>query len=171
MTCSIQTETCTIPKTFGLRLRALRQAHGLSQQAVADTLGQARSSISHYEDSLFLPSANTLCKLADLYGVTLEELTHMLPPKCKRIARRRPPVEKPKALQPAIGLRLIALRKERGLKQIDVANRVGISRGTLSAYEQGRGTPSVGLLHSLSVLYGITMDDLILKNPEGGDET
>ena len=57
---------------FGLRLRELREKKRLSQQQLADWLGLTRSSISNYENNTQTPPADTLVRLADIYGVWVD---------------------------------------------------------------------------------------------------
>ena len=59
---------------FGLRLRELREKKRLSQQHLADWLGLTRSSISNYENNTQTPPADTLVRLADIYGVSVDYL-------------------------------------------------------------------------------------------------
>ena len=59
---------------FGLRLRELREKKRLSQQQLADWLGLTRSSISNYENNTQTPPADTLVRLADIYGVSVDYL-------------------------------------------------------------------------------------------------
>ena len=59
---------------FGLRLRELREKKRLSQQQLADWLGLTRSSISNYENNTHTPPADTLVRLADIYGVSVDYL-------------------------------------------------------------------------------------------------
>ena len=59
---------------FGLRLRELREKKRLSQQQLTDWLGLTRSSISNYENNTQTPPADTLVRLADIYGVSVDYL-------------------------------------------------------------------------------------------------
>ena len=59
---------------FGLWLRELREKKRLSQQQLADWLGLTRSSISNYENNTQTPPADTLVRLADIYGVSVDYL-------------------------------------------------------------------------------------------------
>lgn len=47
---------------------------GLSAEATAVKLGVTRQSVYGWEKGLYLPSANILRRLADVYGCTMEEL-------------------------------------------------------------------------------------------------
>lgn len=55
-------------------LTVLRNIRGYTQQYVADYLGITRGAYANYETGLREPDADTLTKLADLYGVTLDLL-------------------------------------------------------------------------------------------------
>lgn len=57
-----------------------------------------------------------------------------------------------------IGTKLKQLRKSRKLTQEDVANRVKITRSTISNYEIGRRTPHLKDLQKLATVFGVGLD-------------
>lgn len=57
-----------------------------------------------------------------------------------------------------IGFKLKQLRKERGLTQQEVADKLDITRSTISNYEIGRRTPHLKDLQVLSEMYGAGLD-------------
>lgn len=57
--------------------------------------------------------------------------------------------------------KLTALRKERDLSQLDVADALGVTRQAISRWEVGSSFPTVDNLIALSKLYRIPMDMLI----------
>ena len=59
---------------FSDNLRRLRTAAGLTQPAVAAALGISRSAVAMYESGSREPELSLLCRLADLYAVSLDEL-------------------------------------------------------------------------------------------------
>lgn len=59
------------------------------------------------------------------------------------------------------GLRLAGARKHAGLTQQQVATRFGVEKGTVSAWETGRGLPDVMRFRSLLKLYHTTADQLL----------
>lgn len=61
--------------TLGEHLQHLRKDRGLSQEEVAKTLFVSRQTISKWETNKAEPGVENLKGLADLYGVTLEQLT------------------------------------------------------------------------------------------------
>ena len=56
-----------------------------------------------------------------------------------------------------------------GLSQLQLANRVGISRQALAAIEGGRQVPSTRLALRLARLLGVSVERLFAAD-EGGDE-
>ncbi len=60
--------------TFGERLKLLREAHNLTQKALADQLQTVRSTINKYEKNARKPEYDTLVKIADLFNTTTDYL-------------------------------------------------------------------------------------------------
>jgi transcriptional regulator with XRE-family HTH domain len=59
------------------------------------------------------------------------------------------------------GARIKALRKERGLTQKDLAQRLSITFGQLNKYESGLNSPAPDLLIALSDHLSVTLDHLL----------
>ena len=57
--------------------------------------------------------------------------------------------------------KLRTLREARGLTQLQVANRVGVSKAMISAYETASKAPSIEVLIRLSRLFGVSVDYLV----------
>lgn len=68
-------------------------------------------------------------------------------------------ITKMKNVKPMITLK--NLRKEKGLKQKELAEKVGINWQALSSYEQGYRRPDLVTLYNLSVALECSMDDLV----------
>ncbi|KNE18769.1 helix-turn-helix domain-containing protein [Virgibacillus pantothenticus] len=62
---------------------------------------------------------------------------------------------------PVFGNRLKFLRKQKGLKQEDVAKSLGISRARYSHYENNHVEPDIEMLKNLSQFYNVTIDYLV----------
>jgi transcriptional regulator with XRE-family HTH domain len=58
----------------GKRLRALREASGLSQRQLGQRLGVHHSNIGFWESGATPPRSDVLPKMADILGVRVEEL-------------------------------------------------------------------------------------------------
>ena len=56
------------------RLAALRKAHGLSQESLAEQIGVSRQAVSKWERAESSPDTDNLTALAALYGMTLDAL-------------------------------------------------------------------------------------------------
>lgn len=57
--------------------------------------------------------------------------------------------------------RLYDLRTERGLKQDELAEALGVSRQAVSKWEMGTGTPTLENLKAISDYFGVTLDSLV----------
>lgn len=60
--------------TYGDALKEQREKSGLSQSTVANRINTSHQNISRWESGKVLPSIDFCVKLADLYGVSLDEL-------------------------------------------------------------------------------------------------
>ncbi|MER0443690.1 XRE family transcriptional regulator [Streptomyces sp. Edi4] len=67
----------------------------------------------------------------------------------------------------AVGPRLRALRRERGITLAALAATTGISESTLSRLESGQRRPSLELLLPLARTYDVPLDDLVGAPPTG----
>ena len=61
--------------------------------------------------------------------------------------------------------KLTDLRREHGLSQKELAERLRVSRQAVSRWEQGTAVPSIDNLKLLSELYGVSMDELLRGGP------
>lgn len=75
-----------------MRLKELRKERKLNQQAVADALNCSQSVYSRYENGSYEPPIDVLIRLADFYGVTLDELVGRVPMEIKVIKENAPPL-------------------------------------------------------------------------------
>jgi len=57
-----------------------------------------------------------------------------------------------------IGNKIKNLRKSRKLKQEEFAEKIGVSRSTLSCYEIGQRTPNIKVLNEISEKFGVGLD-------------
>lgn len=60
--------------TFGERLRAMRERIDVSQDFITRDASISKAFYSQLENDRSVPSAETLEKLADVFGVTMDEL-------------------------------------------------------------------------------------------------
>ena len=63
--------------------------------------------------------------------------------------------------------KLYELRKQKGFSQEELANRLNVSRQTVSKWEVGESTPDMEKLVAISDLFEVSLDELVLdKTPE-----
>lgn len=58
--------------------------------------------------------------------------------------------------------RLYELRKQKGLSQEELANKLNVTRQTISKWEVGDSTPDMEKLVAISDLFGISLDELVI---------
>jgi transcriptional regulator with XRE-family HTH domain len=63
-----------LAQVLGSRVRALREARGLSQRALSQQLRISKSMVTKYEGGLHPPTFTMLVRLAALFEVTLDSL-------------------------------------------------------------------------------------------------
>lgn len=63
--------------------------------------------------------------------------------------------------QKKIGVFICTLRKEKGLTQAELSERLGISNRTVSKWENGDGLPDIAMLPTLAKELNITVDELL----------
>lgn len=61
----------------------------------------------------------------------------------------------------SLGNHLFHARKKKGLSQEEVAEKLGISRQTVSKWETDETLPDICQSKSLAVLYGLSLDELV----------
>lgn len=75
------------------------------------------------------------------------------------------------AVMDTFSKRLKALREEKKLSQTDLAKELGISRGSLSFYENAERTADIEVLYKVSDYFGVTLDYLLGKSDNRTRET
>ena len=75
----------------------------------------------------------------------------------------------PNTALPHFALRLKTLRKAKGLTQQELADRLGLKRAALGAYEEGRAEPRLINVIALADFFGVSADAL-LKGPDTAEE-
>ena len=60
-----------------------------------------------------------------------------------------------------LGTRISNLRKEKGLTQEELAEKLYVSRTAVSKWESGRGYPNIDSLKAISGFFSVTVDELL----------
>ena len=53
------------------------------------------------------------------------------------------------------------LRQERGLGQVELANKLGVSKGIISLWENGLREPNLASLVTIAQFFHVTLDELV----------
>ena len=59
---------------IGKRIKALRNRDGVTQEKLADAIGVTSQAISKWENGHTLPDVSMLPRIADVFGVSMDEL-------------------------------------------------------------------------------------------------
>ncbi len=62
------------------------------------------------------------------------------------------------------------IRKERGIRQDELAKVMGVSRQTISSLENGRYNPSVMLAYKLAKYFGMHIEEVFIFEEEKENE-
>ena len=63
------------------------------------------------------------------------------------------------------------LRKEKGFTQADLAERIGVKRSLIGAYEEHRAEPKIETIQKIAYLFSITLDELINQDLSKGERS
>ncbi len=66
--------------------------------------------------------------------------------------------------------KLYELRKQKGFSQEELANRLNVSRQTVSKWEVGESSPDMEKLVAISEFFDISLDELVLDKTSKQDE-
>lgn len=58
--------------------------------------------------------------------------------------------------------RIEEIRKERGIRQDELAKYMGVSRQTISSLENGRYNPSITLAYKIARYFGMTIEEVFV---------
>lgn len=60
-----------------------------------------------------------------------------------------------------LGEKLLKLRKKFGYSQQELADKLSVTRQTISNWECGQGAPTIDMAMKLAAIFGISLDDLV----------
>ena len=67
--------------------------------------------------------------------------------------------------------KIFALRKQQGMTQNDLAEKLGVSRQAVSRWEMGTAVPDVDNLVAMSDLFSVSLDELLKPDAKPAQET
>lgn len=66
--------------------------------------------------------------------------------------------------------RLGSLRKQKGMTQEELADKLEVSRQTIGSLESGRYNPSILLAFKIAGLFNLSIEDIFIYEESAGDE-
>ncbi|MFO7286206.1 MAG: helix-turn-helix transcriptional regulator [Gammaproteobacteria bacterium] len=66
--------------------------------------------------------------------------------------------------------RIRALRAEQGWSQAELAERVGVSRNSINAIENGKFDPSLPLAFRIADVFGLKIEDIFLRDEDSSGQ-
>lgn len=61
-------------KTLGIMIASLRKENGMTQLELAEKIGVTDKAVSKWERDISCPDVNTIPKLAEIFGISVDEL-------------------------------------------------------------------------------------------------
>ena len=97
-------------KTLGTMIAELRKQHGMTQLELAEKMGVTDKAVSKWERDLSCPDINSLPNLAEVLGVTVEELMQSKKEAEAPVSKAAEILElAPKAIAMAMGVAVVVL--------------------------------------------------------------
>ena len=97
-------------KTLGMMIAELRKQHGMTQLELAEKMGVTDKAVSKWERDLSCPDINSIPKLAEILGVSVEELMQVKKEAEEPVSKVSEALEViPKALTLAMGVAVTVL--------------------------------------------------------------
>lgn len=145
-------------KNFGEKLRELREERNLSQKELGDKMGGiTQQTIAQYEKKETVPKFETVSKIANALEINpnifYSDFSQSVADDSEEI-----------------GERIKELRKSKKVSQKELAQKTGLSIGSIQGYEQGRYNPKLEAIVKIAGALGVDLkvfyDDLSKENIE-----
>ena len=70
-----------------------------------------------------------------------------------------------------LGMMISALRKEKGMTQLDLAEKVGVTDKAVSKWERDLSFPDINSIPKLAEIFEVSVDELMQVNSETKDSS
>lgn len=136
------------------RLKDIREDKGVNQEVVANYIGIHRGRYSQYETELDIFPIKHLNTCCNFFECTLDFIfgfTNVF-----NYNGRTGEIDKDKQK-----IRLKELRKNNGITQVELAEKLNVAKGTIAEYERGTNVISTACLYSICKEYKVSADYLL----------
>ena len=132
-------------KNFGEKLRELREERNLSQKELGDKMGGiTQQTIAQYEKKETVPKFETVSKIANALEINpnifYSDFSQSVADDSEEI-----------------GERIKELRKSKKVSQKELAQKTGLSIGSIQGYEQGRYNPKLEAIVKIAGALGVDL--------------
>ena len=141
-----------------MNLKEIRKQRNLSQKAISDYLNCSQVVYSRYESGSREPPIDFLIKLADFYGITLDELVGRTKSKNESIIVISQAVNR-KHLKFANTLK--EEREKAGITQSKMAENLKTQVRTYGSWERGERQPDFDMLAKIADFFNVSIDYLL----------
>lgn len=136
--------------TFPKRLKELRKLANLTQVEMAEALNVSQPAYVDWEKGRTQPTLDKVPLIAKVLNTSIDYLLQGAPNE-SRLANFQ---------GKTLGERLVFLRKNAGLTQAEVADRLQVGQNSYSNWENGVRTPIYPIIEKLAEFFGVTPDSL-----------
>lgn len=140
----------TANTAFGERLRQVRELEGLTQVEMAEALNISQPAYVEWEKGRTQPTPDKFPLIAKVLNTSIYYLLQGAPNEI-RLANFQ---------GKTLGERLVFLRRNAGLTQAEVADRLQVGQNSYSNWENGVRTPIYPIIEKLAEFFGVTPDSL-----------
>lgn len=132
---------------IGKRIKELRNIRNLNQHQVAQELQVSRQMYSSYESGKREPDLQTVVKIANYFGISLDELLNL--------------DDYTEEEKKTVGGRIKQARIAKGLKQSELAEMLELAASTVALYEQNRREPNLKTIVKLAKILDLSLNYLL----------
>lgn len=125
---------------FRIMLKELREQKKLSQYKLADALGVAQSTVGMWESGKREPDFDTIKKLAEFFGVSIDHILGNVTPKANQLKD---------------------LRHSRTITKRQVAQDLNVDKDLITQWENGMRDIDSAMLQKLAGYYNVTSDYIL----------
>ncbi len=109
-------------KTLGMMIASLRKENGMTQLDLAEKMGVTDKAVSKWERDLSCPDVNTIPKLAEAFGISVDELMQI---------KAESQEESKKDITPTVHMimKVVALAMGVGVAVLSILNELDVNSG------------------------------------------
>lgn len=148
-----------IKDAFSKRLKLAIENANINQSELAEKINVHRSTITHYLNGRYEPRRDRVDQFARVLSVSPAWLMGFDVPSEQESAS---PIIDKQELNEQVGSRIRQIRKDRNMTLLELADKVGLSEGTVQRYESGNiNNVSVGIIQRFATALKVDPDFLV----------